>query len=209
MELVKEELEWLHAIWARGGSTKRSRLEPVAVQSEVAKTDLFTPEQWERALGRLVVGREVDDEIGAELAREPGVQVVQRLIHEFRASMIIRVLRLTSRFIMLMMGTEAFRTILGDYWSRVTPQMYASSEADSFAQHLRALDLQLPHLGKILEFEQAVTATNIDGSTRVVHFDFEPFRIGECARIRWRVGICNAAIDSRHFNLRPLRFLLS
>ena len=75
---------------------------------------------------------------------------------------------------MLMMGTEAFRTILSDYWSRVTPQMYASSEADSFARYLEALDLQVPHLAKILEFEQAVTATNIDGLNRVVHFDFEP-----------------------------------
>jgi hypothetical protein len=52
--------------------------------------------------------------------------------------------------------------------------MYASSEADSFAHYLKALDLQVPHLAKILEFEEAVIATNIDGSIRIVHFDFEP-----------------------------------
>ena len=75
---------------------------------------------------------------------------------------------------MLAMGPEAFRTILADYWSKVTPQMYASSEADSFADYFKSLDLKVPHLAKILEFEQAVTATNIDGSTRIVHFDFEP-----------------------------------
>jgi uncharacterized protein len=72
------------------------------------------------------------------------------------------------------MGTEAFRTILAAYWPRVTPQMYGSREADSFASYLETLDLQVPHLAKILEFEQAVTATNIDGLTRIVHFDFEP-----------------------------------
>ena len=75
---------------------------------------------------------------------------------------------------MLAMGPHAFRTILEAYWSSVTPKMYASSEADSFAQYLKGLDLQVPQLARILEFEQAVTATNIDGSTRVVHFDFEP-----------------------------------
>jgi hypothetical protein len=36
------------------------------------------------------------------------------------------------------------------------------------------LDLRVPHLAKILEFERAVLATNIDGQTRIVEFDFEP-----------------------------------
>jgi hypothetical protein len=129
---------------------------------------------WERALGRLVVGLSPTDEIGKELEQDPGARIVERLIHEFRASMIVRVLPLTSRFMMLALGTEGFRTILADYWSRVTPQMYASLEATSFIRYLQALDLRVPHLAKIAEFEEAVTATNIDGSTRIVHFDFEP-----------------------------------
>ena len=174
LDLVKDQLEWLHAVWERRTSSERVRPKLNPTRSEPEGPDLVPPAVWERALGRLVVGQDADDQIGMDLAGDPGVRVVERLIHEFRASMIVRVLPLTSRFIMLAMGPEAFRTILADYWSKVTPQMYASSEADSFAHHLRALDLQLPHLGKILEFEQAVTATNIDGSTRVVHFDFEP-----------------------------------
>jgi hypothetical protein len=128
----------------------------------------------ERALGRLIVGQSADDEIGRELAQEPGVRVVERLIHEFRGSMIVRVLPVTSRFIMLALGTEAFRTILSDYWSKWTPRMYASLEAETFANYLKALDLRVPHLAKILEFERAVLATNIDGQTRIVEFDFEP-----------------------------------
>ena len=174
LDLVRDQLEWLHAVWERRTKAGRVRPKPIPRRSEVEKPDLISPAVWERALGRLVVGLDADDQIGLELAQEPGVRVVERLIREFRASMIVRVLPLTSRFIMLMMGTEAFRTILADYWSRVTPQMYASSEADSFAQYLKTLELQVPHLAKILEFEQAVTATNIDGSTRIVHFAFEP-----------------------------------
>jgi uncharacterized protein (UPF0276 family) len=174
LDLVKDQLEWLHAVWERRTSAKRVRPKSIPTRSEAEKPDLIPPAVWERALGRLVVGQCANDQIGLELAQDPGVQVVERLIHEFRASMIVRVLPLTSRFIMLAMGSQAFRTLLGAYWSSVTPKMYASSEADSFAQYLKGLDLQVPHLARILEFEQAVTATNIDGSTRVVHFDFEP-----------------------------------
>jgi uncharacterized protein (UPF0276 family) len=174
LDLVKDQLEWLHAVWERRTSAERVRPKLIPARSEAEKPDLIPPAAWERALGRLVVGQGANDQIGLELAQDPGVQVVERLIHEFRASMIVRVLPLTSRFIMLAMGPEAFRTILGAYWSSVTPQMYASSEADAFAQYLKGLDLQVPHLARILEFEQAVTATNIDGSPRIVHFDFEP-----------------------------------
>jgi len=174
LDLVRDQLEWLHVVWERRTSTETVRPELIPTHSEPEKPDLVPPAVWERALGRLVVGQDADDQIGRELAQDPGVRVVERLIHEFRASMIVRVLPLTSRFIMLAMGTEAFRTILADYWSRVTPQMYASREADSFAHYLKALGLQVPHLAKLLEFEQAVTATNIDHTTRVVHFDFEP-----------------------------------
>jgi uncharacterized protein (UPF0276 family) len=174
LDLVQDQLEWLHAVWARRKRVESVHPAPVQSRPAVASSDLVPPAMWEQALGRLVVGRGANDEIGLELACDPGVRVVERLIHEFRASMIVRVLPLTSRFLMLALGPDVFRAILADYWSKVTPQMYASLEADSFARYLETLNLQVPHLAKILEFEQAVTATNIDGSARVVHFDFEP-----------------------------------
>jgi uncharacterized protein len=174
LDLVKAELEWLHSVWDHRQVSDRFNPTPTTLRSQVQEPDAVSPAVWERALGRLVVGRGADDEIGRELAQEPGVRVVERLIHEFRSSMIVRVLPLTSRFIMLALGTAAFRTILSDYWSRSAPQMYASIEALSFAEYLKDLDLRVPHLAKILEFEQAVLATNIDGEVRIVNFDFEP-----------------------------------
>ena len=88
--------------------------------------------------------------------------------------MIVGVLRLTSRLIMLALGPAAFRTILSDYWSKTPPQMYAAVEAEAFARYLAELDLKVPHLDKLLEFERAATATLTDGIARVVQFDFEP-----------------------------------
>jgi hypothetical protein len=71
-------------------------------------------------------------------------------------------------------GPEAFRTLLDDYWSKTPPQMYAALEADAFASYLEALDLRVPHLAKLLELERATIATLTDGQVRVVQFDFEP-----------------------------------
>jgi hypothetical protein len=129
---------------------------------------------WERALGQLVIGQQAEDAWSEDLAADPGVRVVQGLIHEFRASLIVGVLRLTSRFLMLALGPDAFRTILADYWSKVPPQMYGSLEADAFADYLEELDLALPRLAKVLEFERAVAATLADDKVRIVQFDFEP-----------------------------------
>jgi hypothetical protein len=155
LDLVQDQLEWLHAVWAR--RARAESIHPTSIQSRsvAERSDLVPPAMWEQALGRLVVGRGANDEIGRELMRDPGVRVIERLIHEFRASMIVRVLPLTSRFLMLALGPDVFRTILADYWSKVTPQMYASLEADSFAHYLETLNLQVPYLAKILEFEQA------------------------------------------------------
>jgi hypothetical protein len=99
---------------------------------------------------------------------------VDGLIHEFRASMIVGVLRLTSRLLMLTLGAGPFRTILNSYWRATPPQMYASLEAEAFADHLTQLDLAVPHLTEILRFERAIAATLDDGRTRIVAFAAEP-----------------------------------
>ena len=83
-------------------------------------------------------------------------------------------LRLTSRLLMLTLGPGAFRTILADYWSKNLPELYANAEAEIFARYLEQLDLPVPQLAKVIEFESAAAATAVDGEARLVHFDFEP-----------------------------------
>ena len=178
LALVEEQLERLHALWELrrdGGDAQNGdggRRAPFWLVVDAPGT--ASPEVWERALGTLVTGGPADDGLAEELADDPGVRVVEGLVHEFRASLIVGVLPLTSRFIMLALGPSSFRTILADYWSNVPPQMYGSLEADAFADYLERLDLRVPHLASVLAFERAVAATLADDQVRVVHFDFEP-----------------------------------
>jgi hypothetical protein len=109
-----------------------------------------------------------------ELASDPGVALINHLACEFRASMIVSVLRLTSRLLMLALGSDIFRSFLEEFWSKTPPQLFASSEAQAFATYLEALDLKVPQLKKVLEFERAVMATLMDDAPRVVTFDFDP-----------------------------------
>jgi hypothetical protein len=174
LDLVREQVERLHDLWARRAD-KPVAAAPRPIRLRLEEDDRLPPAAWERALGELVIGRwSAENGDPAGLSDDPGVRIVEGLIQEFRASMIVGVLRLTSRLIMLALGPEAFRVILDDYWGKTPPQMYASLEADAFARYLCELNLGVPHLDELLRFEQAITATLTDGTTRVVEFAVEP-----------------------------------
>jgi uncharacterized protein (UPF0276 family) len=172
--LVQDQIERLHALWALRAPESKPRSPPTRSRLRPEEPGAPTPASWERALGSVVTDRHPDDELARDLEAEPGVLVVRRLIQEFSASRIVRVLRLTSRLLMLTLGPAAFRTILADYWSKNLPELYANVEAEIFAHYLEQLDLQIPHLAKVIEFESAAAATAVDGEPRLVHFDFEP-----------------------------------
>jgi uncharacterized protein (UPF0276 family) len=175
LDLVQAQIERLHELWSfRGTVPGPPRPRALRLESSPDGADALPPEAWERALGALVIGRDDAADGDDGLRDDPAISLVQGLIHEFRASMIVGVLRLTSRLLMLALGAEAFRTILASYWLATPPQMYASLEAEAFADHLGELNLEVPHLAQVLRFEQAVTATLTDGQTRVVAFEFEP-----------------------------------
>ena len=173
LDLVEEQMHRLHALWARRATADVACEAPRAITVHAPNGSALLPEAWERALGALVTGQAASDS-PVELREDPGISIVSGLIFEFRASMIVGTLRLTSRLLILALGAEAFRTILLGYSLRVPPQSYGALEAEAFATYLRDLALQIPHLEKVLEFEQATLATLTDDQPRVVTFPVEP-----------------------------------
>ena len=173
---IRAQIEKLHALWALRSPAqgRMSVANSIALAEAGDRSGGISPETWERALGTLVIGRPPEDDVARALAADPGVRMVNRLIGVFRASMIVSILRLTSRLLMLSLGVEVFRAMLEDFWSQTPPQQFASSEAEAFAAYLSSLALQVPRLAKILEFERAVMATLMDEQPRVVSFEFDP-----------------------------------
>jgi len=171
LDQVRAEVEKLRELWALRGSRP--------APSGGVRTDWpgagTAVEDWERALGGLVVGRASDLPVALDLAEDPGVALIRQLIHEFRASMVVQVYRLSSRLMMLALSPDVFRAILEDFWKHEPPRQYAASEAEAFMAYLKSKNLRLPQLAKVMEFEKAAMDTLMDGRARVVRFPADPF----------------------------------
>jgi len=158
---VCAEMERLRVLWqlrqppATGARQRSLRVRRPAEGVAVA--------EWETALGSLVIGRQLATPFARDLASDQGVALIRALIHEFRASMVVGVYRLSCRLMMLALTPDVFRAILEDFWKNEPPRQYAASEAEAFIAYLRAKNLRLPQLDKILEFERAAMETLLDG----------------------------------------------
>jgi uncharacterized protein len=171
---VRKEMERMRRLWElrRPGLAASNGRE---ADKRRSSTSASTVAEWEAALGTVVVGRTPVTALALELASDPGTSLVRDLIHEFRASMVVSVYRLSCRLMMLALTPNVFRTILEDFWTHEPPHQYAASEAEAFVAYLTAKNLRLPKLAKILEFEKAAMDTLLDGRTRVVRFSADPF----------------------------------
>ena len=83
-----------------------------------------------------VLNREVTSSLGEQLAPQAGISTMRQLVEDFRASMVLRALPLTCRLLMLNLGTDAFKVVVRSYLDAVPPQMFASLEAEAFADFL-------------------------------------------------------------------------
>lgn len=171
---IREQMEKLHELWSSRKTVKRDGHEFAIRNSPFAIHDGISPSEWENALGRVVIGQEPLTALEKELSQDPGTSLINALIKEFRGSMVVAVYRLTSRLMMLALGPDIFRAILEDFWSRTPPHQYAVTEAAAFAEYLKAKNVRIPQLFKILEFEHATVQTLTDGETRIVRFDLDP-----------------------------------
>ena len=175
---VRAEMERLRELWQlrkpratrtlRASDKRHERLRhPTAAGVSV--------QDWESVLGELAIGRDSATALGQELAADPGVALMRSLIHEFRASMVVGVYRLSCRLMMLALSPNVFRAILEDFWAHEPPRQYSVSEAEAFMAYLRAKNLRLPQLTKVMEFEKAAMDTILEGKPHLVRFPADPF----------------------------------
>jgi uncharacterized protein (UPF0276 family) len=181
-DAIYAQMERLRELWSLRGTAVGEPLpvRPNRLATPVPLDEGPSPAMWERAVGDLAIGRSPGAEtLSRELAGDPGVPLVASMIREFRASMLIRVLPMSMRLLLLTLGTDTVRALMGDCWTQVPPQGYASAEAEAFAGYLAAQRLDIPYLKKVLEFERANAASLVDRKRRVVCFDFDPVPVFE------------------------------
>lgn len=170
--IFRTQLEQLHRLW----EMRRSGF-PVRIRNKVEMSleDLPpSPQEWEDTLGTLVVGGVRATALATELLEDPGVGIIRDLVEQFRASMIVRTLRFSSRLIMLERGTDYFEQLLTHYWNGHPPQPFGFDEAEGFATFLRDLDPQIPCLYEMLDYDRGVMAVALDGEERLIPFGVDP-----------------------------------
>lgn len=174
LDAVREELLKIRELWALRGTRATPPRAPARTSTAAAPADPIAPREWENALGGLVAGGRPQNALQQQLLEDPGVPLVQELVKEFRASMVVQVYRLTSRLLMLALGPDIFRALLEDFWARTPPSQFASREAEAFGDYLQEKNLRLPQLQNILAFERATIRTLADGQARIARFDVDP-----------------------------------
>jgi uncharacterized protein (UPF0276 family) len=170
---LEEQLQIIKDIWNKRRkssypqtSTKSSNLQ------EKIELETLNCTTWERELGLMVIGRPPLNKV---LIQEPGIELIQKLVKEFRASMLVTSLRLTYRLLALSLGHDVVKVIFESFWRAFPPCQFASDEALNFAKFLRETDLALPNLSEVLLFEESTLRTLLDGQTRIVPFEYDPF----------------------------------
>jgi uncharacterized protein (UPF0276 family) len=173
---IRDQVQALHELWQLRGASSRPKAgpQPTARLDKPETGSGPTPIVWEKTLGGLVIGQALPGGTAEELLADPGVGILRTLVSEFRASMVASVLPLTSRHLLLTLGRTSFELLLQGFWLRHPPQMYGVREAAAFGDYLHGLDVKVPHLYEVLDFELAALATVVDGHTRVVTFEVEP-----------------------------------
>jgi uncharacterized protein (UPF0276 family) len=170
--LFRSQLECLHRLWDARGRSFTTRV-PRPTQACIHEMPP-SPRDWEDTLGALAVGEHRSSPLAADLLADPGVAIIRELVGQFRASMVVRTLRLSSRLVMLERGTAYFEQLLADYWKTHPPQPFAYDEAEGFAAFLRDRNLDVPFLTEVLEYDRAVMAVALDAEERLIPFRADP-----------------------------------
>jgi uncharacterized protein (UPF0276 family) len=172
LDAIHDQLVALRHVWERRGTR------PFAAAPRRAERTLPapgpSPAEWENALGAQAIGRPASDALSHELAGDPGVAILRKLVGQVRAGMVADALLLSTRLLALSLGADGLRALLEEFWSTSTPQPFGASEAVAFADHLLERRLDVPHLDDVLAFERALVVATVSGESAIVRFRHEP-----------------------------------
>jgi len=167
------QLTAMHRIWNKRGIYYKGQVNAPVSNNPVAE-NCPTVNDWELTLGRLALGREPQTPLAAELAEDPGLGIIKDLIFNFRGSVLVSMLKLTTRLLRLAVGEELFNAYVNDFFDKVFPELLPVIVAEEFAVYILSKNIKVPYLGKILEYELYSIYTAIDKINRTVSFNFDP-----------------------------------
>jgi uncharacterized protein (UPF0276 family) len=172
---LRAQLDALRELWQLRGSaaraTRRGRVSRSAGASE--RSDAAV-EADAHALGERA--NAIATAVAHASAGTDGdrVALVAELARQSRGSTLLRALPLTTRLLLVELGSDAFVALFERYAAAVPAQPFATVEAQRFLAFLAREPLDVAYLGTVTSFERAVVDTVTDHTSHVVRFPVEP-----------------------------------
>jgi uncharacterized protein (UPF0276 family) len=178
---VRRQLVALREIWEQRAAALRlaglRRPDPSPLPEMTCGEPAWTPGEWEDGLAALVVGSpsaRSASPVCLALAEDPGIEVLRRLIWNFRSGVLVETLGLTCRLLLLHGGDPFIRELFDDFFLSAPPELFASVEAEAFGAYLARRRPDVPFLEEVLGFDLAALRAVLQGTPQVVPFRFEP-----------------------------------
>lgn len=177
---IRKELEALRSLWALRSPVSEIGVRMPAVRpAGIARVELEAVRTWENTLGSLAIGRVPSGEISGALRGDGGVGILRKLVADARAGLISEGLRYSTTLLLCSLGGARVREILTAFMRTRPPELFASAEADAFANFLRQLSLPVAYLSEVLAFEHALVRAMLYGEGNTVTFTHDPVALFE------------------------------
>lgn len=187
MDALLRQLDAIRALAHGSARLRRPRVhDPAPIAARVAEPGPASPQpsqlrpplppqaEWESALALAVNRRPPRDPLQQVLAADPGVAVLQQLVANVRAGMLVDLLTLSYRLLVLHLGDAATHALMERYWAAHLPEPFAGREAQRFAAFLRGESLPVPHLDDVLAYELASIEAVAEGRDVQVDLGCDP-----------------------------------
>jgi hypothetical protein len=171
---LTDQLTAMHRAWEKRGLNYRQPIAGQPKEPEGLAEKPITVNEWERTLGGLVLGQPSASMLGAELERDKGVGIIKNIVFNFRGSVLVSTLRLTTRLIRLSVGEETFYKHIQDFFAGYFPELLPVVMAEQFAAYLKSNCADVLYLEQMMAYELASIRTAIDKQNREIKFNFDP-----------------------------------
>ena len=171
---VLGQLTTMREVWATRGSRAAPTHVPALTRAAPRSAPLPAQAEWEESLALAVNRRVRVSPSPAAWLDDPAVGVLQQLVTNVRAGMLVDLLTLSYRLMVLHLGEERVHALMDAYWQQTLPEPFAGQEAARFASHVRGLRLPVPYLEDVLAYEVASMDAVATGADVQVPFSCDP-----------------------------------
>jgi uncharacterized protein (UPF0276 family) len=177
---VARQVESMRSLWPMRPAAPEIRVHRPAIGGTIASPrEVAAVRAWECALGGVVIGREVDNQLGSRLRSDHGIPLFQQLVADARTGFVADGLHYTTSLLLCAWGSSRVRELLIEFMRSRPPELFVSAEADAFAGFLRERALPIPYLDEVLAFEHALVRAALYGESSTVTFAHEPTALFE------------------------------